>query len=396
MEISSKIMEYFPEQKESVIKNALIVAQGIFKAKSVNLKEVKDELPDITGKKTTQPESNYKRLVRFFELPDEEKETLFKSMLQASLNMVQAKKSHLVNAFLTIDGTKWEGPQGFIHLLSLCIVVNGVSIPLWWEDLAKKGHSSQEERIAFFKKALTLYDLKKKCLLGDREYIGKDFFAFLTEMEIKLTVRLPKGAYSTLVNESVFRSSDKECNAQHLRYSAMERKAKKPIHATTGVSKRIMIEGKRYLLIMVRNQNWKVGDDPNEELLYLITTLNKKKKAIKAYRIRWSIECCFKHLKSKGFDLEAINLRGDLKIMLMVSIVSFMYTLCVVQGIFQLKAPKKSDWTRYKDGKIFLTRSYFKKGKAFLRTILCNLSDFVTFLSETIDPKKVPKFLFVH
>jgi len=111
-------------------------------------------------------------------------------------------------------------------------VVNGVSIPLWWEDLAKKGHSSQTERISFFKKALTLYDLKKKCLLGDREYIGKEFLAFLTEMEIKLTVRLPKGAYSTLVNESVFRSSDKECNAQHLRYSAMERKAKKPIHAT--------------------------------------------------------------------------------------------------------------------------------------------------------------------
>jgi len=94
--------------------------------------------------------------------------------------------------------------------------------------------------------------------------------------------------------------------------------------------------------------------------------------------------------------LEAINLRGDLKIMLMVSIVSFMYTLCVVQGILQLKTPKKSDWTRYKDGKIFLTRSYFKKGKAFLRTILCNLLDFVTFLFETIDPKKVPKFLFVH
>ena len=137
MEISTKIMEYFPEQKESVIKNALIVAQGIFKAKSVNLKEVKDELPDILGKKTTQPESNYKRLIRFFQLSDEEKEGLFKSMLQGSLRMVQAKKTHLVNAFLTIDGTKWEGPEGFIHLLSLCIVVNGVSIPLWWEDLAK-------------------------------------------------------------------------------------------------------------------------------------------------------------------------------------------------------------------------------------------------------------------
>lgn len=396
MKIPTKIMEYFSEQKESVIKNALIVAQGIFKAKSVNLKEVKDELPDILKNKKTQPESNYRRLTRFFEMPDEEKEALFKDMLKASLSMIQAKKAHLVNAYLTIDGTKWQGPEGFIHLLSLCIVVNGVSIPLWWEDLAKKGHSSQVERIAFFKKALALYDLKKKCLLGDREYIGRDFLVFLTEMELKLTIRLPKGVYSNEVNEAVFRSTDKQCKQQHLRYSAMERKAKMPIHATTGVSKRIKIEGKPYLFIIVRNQNWKPGDDPNEELLYLITTLDKKKKAIKAYRIRWSIECCFKHLKSKGFDLEAINVRGDLKIMLMVSLVSFMYTICVVQGIFQLKFPKKSDFTRYKDGKIFLTRSYFKKGKAFLRTKLCDLIDFVTFLIEAFHNKNVPKFLFVH
>ena len=396
IKIPVKIMGYFPEQKESVIKNALIVAQGIFKAKSVNLKEVKDELPDILGNRDTVPESNYRRLTRFFQLPDEEKEILFKQMLAASINLINEKKSNLVNAFLTIDGTKWQGPEGFIHLLSLCVVVNGVSIPLWWEDLAKKGHSSQAERMAFFKKALELYDLKGKCLLGDREYIGRKFLTFLTDMELKLTIRLPKGVYAEEVNESLYRSTDIQGREQHLRYSAMERKARLPKYANTGVSKHIKIEGKPYLFIIVRNNNWEIGDDPIEELLYLISSLNKKKKAIKAYRIRWSIECCFKHLKSKGFDLEAINLRGDLKIMLMVSLVTFMYTLCVVQGLLQLRIPKKSDWKKFQDGKVFLAKSYFRTGKAFLRTVFCSLSDFVTFLNVILHPKNVPNFLFVQ
>lgn len=396
MEIPAKIMGYFPDQKGSVIKNALIVAQGIFKAKSVNLKEVKDELPDILGNRDTTPESNYRRLTRFFQLPDKEKEKLFKQMLTASINLIKEKKSNLTTAYLTIDGTKWQGPEGFIHLLSLCIVVNGVSIPLWWEDLAKKGHSSQVERMEFFKKALELYDLKGKCLLGDREYIGRTFLTFLTEKELKLTIRLPKGVYKEEINASVFRSTDIQARQQHLRYSAMERKARLPKYANTGVSKHIKIEGKPYLFIIVRNNNWKVGDEPKEELLYMISSLHKKKKAIKAYSIRWSIECCFKHLKSKGFDLEAINLRGDLKIMLMVSLVTFMYTLCVVQGLFQLRTPKKSDWRKFKDGKVFLAKSYFRTGKAFLRTIFCSFSDFVTFLNDTLRPKDVLNPVFVQ
>ena len=396
IEIPTKIMGYFPDQKESVIKNALIVAQGIFKAKSVNLKEVKDELPDILGNQETAPESNYKRLTRFFLLPDEAKQHLFKQMLTASINLLNEKPSNLATAFLTIDGTKWQGPDGFIHLLSLCIVVKGVSIPLWWIDIAKKGHSSQEERMQFFKKVLELYDLTGKCLLGDREYIGRDFLTFLTEQELKLTIRLPKGVYKEEVDEATYRSTDLQGREQHLRYSAMERKARLPKYANTGVSKRIKIKGKPYLFIIVRNNNWKVGDDPKEELLYLLSSLDKKKKAIKAYRLRWSIECCFKHLKSKGFDLEAINLRGDLKIMLMVALVTFMYTLCVVQGLLRLKNPKKSDWRKFKDGKIFLATSYFRTGKAFLRTIFCTFSHFVTFLKEVFRPKNALISIFVQ
>jgi len=80
----------------------------------------------------------------------------------------------------------------------------------------------------------------------------------------------------------------------------------------------------------------------------------------------------------------------------MVSLVTFMYTLCVVQGLFQLRIPKKSDWRKYKDGKVFLAKSYFRTGKAFLRTIFCTLSDFVTFLNGFLNPKNVLNIVFVQ
>jgi len=395
LQINAKLTTYFKGIKRSTVKNALITLQGIFKAKSVNLNEVKLVLPEILDNKTTEIESHYKRLTRFFNLPDEEKRKLSESLLCVGLLLLGKSKKTLSNSYLTLDGTKWEYDAGYIHLLTLCIVVNGVSIPIWWEDLSKKGHSSQTERFFFFKKALLRYNLKGKCLLADREYIGREWFAFLQKKGIKFVIRLKKGVYQNEVDAWTARSSNKE-TAQHLRYSALEHRARLPKYHRKGVAKEVFIASKKYLLVILRNQNWKVGDDPKEELLYLLTTLNKRTKAIKAYRFRWSIECCFKCLKSKGFDLEALNIKGEEKIFLMVSLVSFLYTLCVIQGLISGKRLKQSDTKKFANGTITLTKSYFKRGKDELRKILFNLIDFVTFIEKLILSVKPPINLFVQ
>jgi len=384
LSIKDKFKEYFPKLKSTVLKNVLIVAFGIFKAKSVNLNEVKLELPSILNNKKTSLDSHYRRLTRFFTLSDEEKSGLSEALLKASLRMLGRKKKHLQSSYLTLDGT-----------LSLCVVVNGVSIPIWWKDLSKKGHSSQKERLEFFKKTLVHYNLKNKCLLADREYIGKEWFDFLSSHEIDFVIRLKKGIYREEVDNWTTRTSNKE-TAQHLRYSALERRARQAKYARKGVAKEVWIEGRKYLLVIIRNRTWKIGDDPKEELLYLLTTLNKRTKAIKAYKVRWSIECCFKHLKSKGFDLESVNVKGEKKIFLMVAIVSFMYTLCVVQGLLQGKKLRKSQFKTFADGTITLSKSYFKQGREILHQTLFNIHDFVTFINHIFRYLKVPKFLFVQ
>lgn len=399
LEIPVKISDKFPEVRPSVLKNMIITLQGIFKAKSVNLVEVSEELPQILNTKEVQVDSHYRRLTRFFNISDKEKEHLIPNLLKLGQSLLVAKKSHLVNCYLTLDGTKWQDGDKWIHLLCLCMVVNGVSIPLCWEDLSKKGHSSQDERIAYFETALKTYDLSGKCLLADREYIGRDFFDFLCDNKINFVIRLKKGIYVDEVNQNLYKNSNPQARQQHLRYSAMERKAKLPKYHNTGVSKQIKINGRKYLFIIKKNTNWKIGDNPNDELIYLLTTLTKKRKAIKAYGIRWSIECCFKHLKTKGFDLEQVNLKGSLKIMLIVAMVSFLYTICVVQGLLQSRKSKTSDWKIFKTDKgtkKYLAKSFFKKGKELLARRLFQFNDFVTILFEMIRPRKVPENLFVQ
>lgn len=395
LKINDKLSSFFTTIKASVVKNMFVVLLGIFKAKSVNLNEVKEVLPEILKNNSTQLDSHYKRLIRFFNLPDKEKRELSESLLCISLVLLGQSKKHFNQAYLTLDGTKWEYEGGYIHLLTLCIVVNGVSIPIWWEDLSKKGHSSQKERLLFFKKALERYNLRGKCLLADREYIGRDWFIFLKKKGINFVIRLPKGVYREEVDSFTIRTTNKE-TAQHLRYSGLEHRARLPKYHAKGVAKEVYIEGESYLLVIVRNKNWKPGDDPKEELLYLLTTLNKRTKAIKAYKIRWSIECCFKCLKSKGFDLEAINIKGEEKIFLMVALVSFLYTLCVVQGLWKGRNLKASDTKQFANGYATLAKSYFRRGKEELRKFLFNLFDFVTFLNEMIRSVTPPKNFFVQ
>lgn len=395
LQINDKLTSYFREIKGSTVKNAFITLQGIFKAKSVNLNEVKLVLPEILDNRTTDIESHYRRLTRFFNLPNEEKEELSKSLLCVSLVLLGKSKKNLNKSYLTLDGTKWEFNDTYIHLLTLCIVVNGVSIPIWWEDLSKKGHSSQEERLIFFKKALSHYNLRGKCLLADREYIGRDWFDFLRNHGIEFVIRLKKGIYKTEIDIWTARTTNKE-TAQHLRYSGLEHRAKSPKYHRKGVAKEFLINNNKYLFVVVRNHNWKVGDSPNEELLYLITTLNKRTKVIKAYSLRWSIECCFKCLKSKGFDLESVNIKGEKKIFLMVALVSFLYTLCVIQGLRIGRIFKKSDIKRFADGSVSLAKSYFKRGKEELRKLLFNIIDFVTFVNKLMEAVNPPINLFVQ
>jgi len=385
--LTDEITSYFSDYETHTVQNLFIVIQGVFSAKSTNLNEVKDELGNIlNNQKTTKPESNYQRLIRFFKLPDEEKADLIKSLLCLGFCLLDLKGKK--PKYLTLDGTSWELGVKKIHLITLCVVVNGVSIPIWWEELSKKGISNTEERKGVLSTALKMYDLRGMILLADREYIGEEWFKYLKANKLGFIIRLKKGIYKEYIDEQR-EGQSKGYKHQKWRYRGLEHEAKKGLYKNCGVAKEVEILGEKYTFVVFKNPK----ESADEPLVYFLSTLKKKAAIVKAYPIRWTIESCFKHLKTNGFNLESLNFKDSEKIKLMMGIVVFLYILCLGEGWLQYQRKKKSDWKTYKDNSVELAVSIFRKGRSYLTGKIRDFNSFLRFLNKLLKKSARPYWI---
>ncbi len=103
---------------------------GLFKCCTINLQRLSESLG--TDSKIS---SNYRRLQRFF------KEILFDRVKLGIciLSIIGDKEENFV---ITIDRTNWQYGKKKINYLTIAIVYKGVSIPIIFEDLNKKGNSN--------------------------------------------------------------------------------------------------------------------------------------------------------------------------------------------------------------------------------------------------------------
>lgn len=388
--LPNEVNDFFSNHEEHVTQNLLITAEGIFAAKTTNLNVVKDKLPNILeNQSTTKPASNYQRLIRFFKMSDEEKRELTKSLLCICFCVLGLKGRK--PKYLALDGTSWEYGQKRIHLLTLSVVIGRVSIPICWEDLDKKGISNYDERKSLFDRACKWYDLEGMVLLADREYIGRKWFKYLVSKGLDFVIRAKKNIYKEEI-DTQREGYSRNFMHQKFRYIGMERQAVKDRYRHCGVAKQIEFEdGQKYTFVIFKNPK----EDPKEPLVYFISTLKRKKKIVQVYPIRWTIECCFKHLKSNGFNLEELNLKDPEKIKLMMAIVTFLYVLCIHEGLIAYKVVKKSDLKKYSDGRVTLAISVFRKGLSIVEGKFANLKTFLKYLLEIIRAKKVPDWVHV-
>ena len=68
-----------------------------------------------------------------------------------------------------------------------------------------------------------------------------------------------------------------------------------------------------------------VKPDYKEPYVFFITNVQEASKAVECHTQRWKIECCFRHLKSNGFNVEAMNFKDDRKIELLMGVVVTAY-----------------------------------------------------------------------
>ena len=363
----AKCRRFFPDVPEHVFRNLLLVCSAITLARSTNLNVLKDYLPQLLANDQTKADSHYKRLIRFFRVPTPNR--LVICILQFVFRLFQSRITHLI-----LDATTWRVGKKPIHLLTLCILYRDTAIPIYWLQLPKKGHSSEMERQQLMREALSYYRLRGKILLADREYIGEKWLRQLHQDGIDFVIRLSEGCYRLAISA-----------APGPAYSKLTRQA---YHRKRGVIKGFILNGCAMSIVMLKNPK----NDPNEPLLYFISSLTHKVNITEAYRRRWRIETCFKQLKTQGFNIEDLNFKDDGKIMLLIAIVVMAYVLSLQEAFKNGTLKQKV----YRNGSSSIAVSFFRQGISRLRRHVQSLSMFISYLETIAQRLLTPQWMYVQ
>ena len=339
------------------IKTLLCVMCGLMVKETVNLNKIKNQIGVITNKPQTLASSHYRRLTRFFN-DGYCLRYLWKYILHFVIQyLISSLDKRKGGRYLLMDATCWEFGSVKFHILTLSIVFQGISVPLFFVNLNKKGTSSYKERIRVLQMANLLYPLKGMTLLADREYVGRDWLVDLvTKFELNFIIRLSETDYK------------KELNEQKHSYQRLLQK----IRRAKSVDVPIFMNGMRFRFIGQKIHN---PENPKDDLLLLITNSNAPKtKIIERYGLRWQTECLFKCLKSNGFNLQDLGMKNPRKARLMICIIMACYVLCVQQGLkvvgkIQVRKKTKS-----------LYESVFRKGYSLICNVCQKIVIFIEYL----------------
>lgn len=384
-----QVSEKAPELPRNTVKNTLIISQSILHSGTVNLNKVKDMVPHVREKTDRTVHADYKFLTRYFDqgnLVNEQAAKQYEELMECIrslcfLVLFQQTKAIKIKQVkhLLLDGTKWDNGQQTIHLMTLCVLVADVAIPIWWEDIAKAGHSSQKERIAALQAALKSYQLQGMILLADREYLGLKWFKFLSNSGLYFVIRLKEQVYHDYINAGKGRT-----------WEQLKKIASKKV-AGKKVAKRIWIDGLQLYYIILKNPRPKAED----ELIYLITNWKSPAQAAKMYEWRWQIEVCFKHLKTNGLRLEDMNVQGKYKRHLMMAVAVLVYILAIREGLIA-EAKKAVRWSFDKaSGFHYRAVSIFLKGLPILKRKALSLNQFYRYLNKITHGKFGEYYLIV-
>ena len=370
------ITPYFPKRNKTCLKNGLILCLCILDLETVCLNRFKKHVGKLTGKSDVSAHSHYKRLIRIFD--NYAFSSLWLELLKYAFHLCRLKSDYLL-----LDGTSWKHGQRWYHYLTWCVVCRGAAIPIYWIDLAKHGTSNFKERRALLKKAMKPFNLKDKPLLADCEYIGTEWVKFLTDHEIDFVIRLMHKTYKALIDQAEGKS-----------YEALKGKMSRSQQPYKALGKHSEIGGIELFFVVAKSPN----ADPREPLIFLMTSLTNysPRQVAMTYLLGWKIEHCFKHMKSNGFQLEALNLKGKSRTQLLMAVAVFAYALAIHEGLKTFhKVPTKT----YSDGSQAKAESIFRLGINKLAVIATSLVDFTKYLSEEIRTQiskyRSPKAIFV-
>lgn len=267
---------------------------GVISAGSVNLKEV------CARFEHGMESSNYRKVQYFFQkqiLNDAE-------IIRFIIHHLFAPHEKLTFA---IDRTDWAFGKTRHNLLCISVLYKGTAIPLIILPLERKGNSNCAQRKEIIETLLSVIPASRiKALLGDREFIGDEWFKILLEKKVPFVMRV-KGNMTINLQGKTGKIQDLCLEQKPTDYGA--------VHIGTHMLQ----------LETVKNH----GD------LVAVIAYNVP-NALELYKKRWGIETGFKCLKSNGFNLEDTHLRHGQRIKTLVQI-------CAIAMVFSFLVTAYAD-----------------------------------------------------
>ena len=365
------ILVLFKGTSKSKVETLLWLCGCMLSARTVCLWKCADH-PSISDSLPTNFNRRYAKMIRFFQTGNGQ--AITEGIFLLIVKLI-GKPEGGTRMFLAMDRTHFETGKMVRNILAVGVVYKNVFIPLAWDNLDKKGNSNTEERLALIDDLTrrwkdTGLPMPPLLLCGDREFIGDEWFTGLDDRSIKFIFRLKSNRLFEIWLKNGYGKKKYKLGVLR-RY--MKRKNLKSMEA---------VIRDRYIF----NLTWVENDspDPDEPYLYLISNLEQPDRAGELYRLRWKIECCFKHFKSNGFDLECMRLEGDFKTDLVFAIVSLIYVLAIKEGMLQNEIEPVRQII-YKDkGKTYPAKSVFRVGITVLKDKIRDFEQLCIYIFQSI------------
>ena len=328
----------------------LFVSTCILSARSCNLYRAADFAP-VSGKRS-HFRGNYARLLRFFATGLGELLLLgvFRAVLRLALGSGKA-------CCMAMDRTDWQSGGTWRNLLVIGLSFRGYLIPLVWVDIGHRGNSSVETRLALLDRLSAWWPadevpLKTFPLVADREFGGEYWLLQIAKRGFAFVVRLKSNRQVPVWLNGWLRQKTAKLRTIR-RY--LQQKGLKNIEIAIA---------DEYLCSLLCLPN--SGTRDKDPYIYLLTNLDEPEAAGEFYQLRWTIECCFGHLKSNGFDLEKQGFQHEHQVEIIMAVLVLLYTVCVLGGVLdeaqEVNSLPKVSVKKYANGKTCRQRSLFRLG----------------------------------
>lgn len=235
---------------------------------------------------------------------------------RAIVSTLPAQKRYI----LTMDRTTWELGKRVYNILAIGICFDGISIPIYFTTLDKRGTTNWTEQISFMESVLEIIPACKiECLVADREFGYSKFIRWLKLMNIPFCLRIRESCYVRDTSTGQSRKLKTVLSSLGSGQSVI-------------LSHSYIVSGNVCVRIYALRRN-----KPDEDALIILATPPESTFTDKVYRLRWQIETAFRAMKTAGFNMEQTHLPLNGRFQNMLVIVLIAYACAFISGIVKAR-----------------------------------------------------------